>query len=97
MRYYPNRMISLSDIHKQYGSKVLYKGASLQVKPGAPLWTRPEFQFKTCRLLDEQHLAVGGQRPMIVSDHGLECVGVLAHLLHAGKHLVPHVNDLILG
>lgn len=27
-------MISLSDIHKQYGSKVLYKGASLQVKPG---------------------------------------------------------------
>lgn len=34
MRYYPNRMISLSDIHKQYGSKVLYKGASLQVKPG---------------------------------------------------------------
>jgi len=27
-------MISLSDIHKQYGSKILYKGASLQVKPG---------------------------------------------------------------
>ncbi|MFN7685869.1 MAG: ABC-F family ATP-binding cassette domain-containing protein [Oligoflexia bacterium] len=27
-------MIALSDIHKQYGSKVLYKGASLQIKPG---------------------------------------------------------------
>lgn len=27
-------MIALSDIHKQYGSKILYKGASLQIKPG---------------------------------------------------------------
>ena len=27
-------MIALSDIHKQYGSKILYRGASLQVKPG---------------------------------------------------------------
>ncbi len=40
---------------------------------------------------DEQHLLVGGQRPQIVSHHGLQGIGVAAHRQHGGQDLLAHV------
>ena len=39
-------------------------------------------------LLDEQNLAVGGQRPQVVGGHCFQFVGGLAKFVHAGQHMI---------
>ena len=60
----------------------------------APFLSR---RHRTARLLDEQHLAVGRQRPQPVRRQRLDRVAGLAQLGHRRHHLVAHVLRVLLG
>ncbi len=45
----------------------------------------------TDHLLDEQHFAVLGQRPNVISDDVFQGIGSLAHAQHRGHHFITEV------